>query len=346
VSDTGVSFSHLLRLSDETGLLEHACGATPRRGYGYCVDDAARGLVVICREPEPDDALAKLAETYLALLAHAQAPDGRCRNRLSYDRRWEDEPGLGDWWGRALWGWGTAAARSADPWVRDDALECFERSAHRRSAHPRTMAFATLGAAEVLARNPSHPAALGIAAGYAEMFCGSPTSERRSEPPSAAWPWPEPRLTYANALLPEALVAAGVALADDRLLARGLDLLGWLLDIETLDGHLSVTPVGGWGPGEPRPGFDQQAIEAAAIADACARAFAVTHDPRWPAGVDRALGWFLGDNDAGVPMCDPGTGGGYDGLSANRANSNQGAESTLALIATLQQSRRLAASIT
>ena len=127
MSDTGVSFSHLLRLSDETGLLEHACGATPRRGYGYCVDDAARGLVVICREPEPDDALAKLAETYLALLAHAQAPDGRCRNRLSYDRRWEDEPGLGDWWGRALWGWGTAAARSADPWVRDDALECFER---------------------------------------------------------------------------------------------------------------------------------------------------------------------------------------------------------------------------
>src|SRR5205085_1113214 len=88
----------------------------------------------------------------------------------------------------------------------------------------------------------------------------------------------------ANAVLPEALIAAGVATDDDALLATGLDLLGWLLDTETRDDHLSLTPAGGWAPGEARPGFDQQPIEAATIADACARAFSITQDPHWSTG--------------------------------------------------------------
>ena len=95
-------------------------------------------------------------------------------------------------------------------------------------------------------------------------------------------------------------------------------MLGWLLDLETRDGHLSVTPVGGWALGERRPGFDQQPIEVAALADACARAFRLTGDARWAQGVERAVGWFLGDNDAGTPLYDPSTGGGYDGLHARR----------------------------
>lgn len=334
----GVSFRHLLRMTDQTGLFEHACGATPRRGFGYCVDDAARALVAVIREPEPSDDLTPMAETYLAMLAHAQAPDGTCRNRLSYGRHWEDEPALGDWWGRALWGLGTAAARSRAPWIRDDALACFERGARCRSPSPRAMAFATLGAAEVLAVNPANVEALGVAAAYA--------NDVGARIVGAPWPWPEPRLAYANAVLPEAQIAAGRVLADDRLVARGLDLLAWLLGVETRGDHLSVTPVGGWTAGEERPGFDQQPIEVATLADACARAFDVTGDAFWTAGVERAVGWFVGDNDAGVPMLDPATGGGYDGLGPAAANLNQGAESTLALISTLQQSRRLAPSLT
>jgi hypothetical protein len=119
-------------------------------------------------------------------------------------------------------------------------------------------------------------------------------------------------------------------------------LLGWLLERETVAGHLSPTPVGGRGPGEETPGFDQQPIEAAAMADACARAFAVTGDARWAAGVRSAVRWFLGDNDAGIPMLDPATGGGFDGLEPDGRNANQGAESTMALISTLQLHRGFA----
>ncbi len=324
-------------MSDDTGLLEHAHGAVPRRWCGYCVDDVARGLVVVSREEHPSPEVARLAERYLAFVAHALAPDGRCHNRLGYDRRWEDEPGTGDWWGRAIWGLGTAATAHRDAWVRRDALECFDIAARCRSVSPRAMAFATLGAAEILRVHPSHAGARALMVD-AVATIGRPAARE-------TWPWPEPRLAYANAVLPEALLAAGVATDDDALLATGLDQLDWLVDVETLDDHLSLTPVGGWAPGEARPGFDQQPIEAAAIADACARAFSITQDTHWSAGLGRAVGWFFGSNDGGVPMYDPGTSGGYDGLSATGPNTNQGAESALALISTLQQSRKLVPSL-
>jgi hypothetical protein len=138
------------------------------------------------------------------------------------------------------------------------------------------------------------------------------------------------------------MMAAGVALGRPVLVDDGLDLLGWLLEHETNDGHLSVTPVGGSDPEDPRPAFDQQPIEVAALADACARAAAHGKDDRWSAGIDAAVAWFHGDNDAHTPMFDPDSGGGYDGLSDDGPNLNQGTESTLALISTLQHGCRLA----
>ncbi|HEY4408875.1 MAG TPA: glycosyltransferase [Acidimicrobiia bacterium] len=325
-------FEHLLRLSDDTGVLEHARGAVPRRRDGYCTDDAARALVVIGRQPSPPAALTVLAERCLAFLMHAQRGDGASHNRLGYDRRWEDRPGLGDWWGRSLWASGTAAARGRSARFRGDALVHFETGAACRSPAPRAMAFAALGAAEVLTVRSDHGPARDLLKAAGAVL---------SAPGDGSWPWPEPRLTYANAHWAEALLATGSALDDDQLAEQGLRLLDWLLEVETAGGRLSLTPVGGWGPGEPRPGFDQQPIEAAALADACARAFLLTGNIGYIAGLNRAVAWFLGDNDTQVPMYDAQTGGGYDGLERDGRNDNQGAESTIALISTLQQGIRL-----
>jgi hypothetical protein len=328
-----LSFDHLLRMSDDVGLLEHARGATPRRAHGYCTDDVSRGLVVLGREPDPSADQRWLTERYLGFVMHAQGDTGAFRNRLGYDRRWQDPPGTGDWWGRALWGLGTVAARSAVPWVREAALACFDRGATQRSPWPRAMAFAALGAAEILDRYPDHP--------RARMLLKASTALVARPVADAPWPWPEPRLTYANAVLPEMLIVAGRYGDDDSLVDDGLRLLEWLLRRETRDGHLSVVPVGGWRSPEPRPAFDQQPIEVSALVDACARALAVTRDGYWATGIRMGVGWFLGDNDLGVPMADAGTGGGFDGLGAESASINQGAESTLALLATLQYGRTL-----
>jgi hypothetical protein len=322
-------FTHLRRLTDEGGLYEHASGTTARREHGYCVDDVARGLVVVCREDglHQDD----LREQYLVFVLAAQDGDGRFRNRRGADLAWRGAPSVEDCWGRALWGLGAAAA---DP----RALAAFERGARWRSPWSRAMAFAALGAAAVLRVAPEHSGALDLLQAAADVI--------RSPAPRPDWPWPEPRLTYANAVIPEALLAAGTALEAPALVADGLRLLGWLLDAQTVgaqspDGRLSVVPAAGRGPFDSGPGFDQQPIEVAALADACATAYAVTGEARWLDGIHLAAAWFLGTNDAGVSLYDPESGGGCDGLERDGRNENQGAESTLALVSTLQHVRAL-----
>jgi hypothetical protein len=327
------SFEHLIRLTDEHGLFEHADGTTPRHDGGYCLDDVARALVVVCREWPRSAALDGLAMAYLDFIGRAQDSEGRCRNRLDSLGRWEDQPDVGDWWGRALWGLGTAAARGPRT-LRAIAARRFDRSISQRSPHLRAMAFAALGAAEVLVDGRRHPGAVRLLVDFVDLI-GAPSGGEE-------WPWPQPRLTYANAAIPEALIAAGAALVDPKAITRGLSLLDWLLTVETDDaGHLSVTAVGGWGPGEHRVRFDQQPIEAAALADACGRAFALTGERRWSDGLQRAIGWFLGDNDNGAALYDPASGGGFDALTPAGRNTNQGAESTLAMIATLQHRQQV-----
>lgn len=326
-------FDHLIRMTDGRGTFEHALLDQPDPSHGYCTDDMARVLVVTTREPSPSGDVNRLAGVALRFLGEAQALTGACRNRMDSAGKFEDEASLEDCWGRCLWGLGTAAAHSEVPWVRKSALIQFERAAKVRSPWPRAMAYAALGAAEVISVYPDHSAALSLITDYA-VSIPAPNGD-------AAWPWPEPRLAYANAVFAEAMIAAGVALEAPKLWQRGLDLLAWLLGVETGDGHLSPTPVAGRGPDDPKPAFDQQPIEVSALADACARAAAVDASATWPDGLRAAAAWFEGSNDANALMWDPETGAGFDGLHADGVNRNQGAESTLAVIATLQHARRV-----
>jgi hypothetical protein len=322
-------FSHLLALSDAGGLFEHAQHDVPRPEHGYCTDDEARALVVLLREKDLDGDLLVLAQRCLVLVADAITADGLCHNRHDASGAWTDEAGLDDCWGRALWGLGFAAVHAPTAEMRGTALAAFNRASRRRPTHGRPILFAALGAGELLLARPDETAARDILRNVAAALL--------SVPLAPGWRWPAPRLTYSNGSVAEALILAGHALGDDAALNRGLGLLDFLLTIETRDGHLSVTPVGGRGPYDTGPAFDQQPIEVAALADACARAHAITQDARWRAGVELAEAWFLGDNDSGTPMVDLVTGAGYDGLERLGRNDNRGAESTLAALSTLQQ---------
>jgi hypothetical protein len=324
-------FGHLLTMTDEHGTFEHARFAQPRLEHGYCSDDMARVLVVAARQPDHAPEMRSLAMLSLRFLQDALDSQGRCRNRMNRFGAWEDSPAVDDSWGRTIWGLGTAVSQSDDHLIRNLAGRGLARAMTQRSPWPRAMAFAALGAAEVLQVDPDNLPARALL---------SDAVDTRLEPRRhGAWIWPEERLTYANATLPEAMIAAGSALGRPLLTARGLELLDWLLARETREGHLSVTPAGGSGPDDEGPGFDQQPIEVAALADACARAETVDGDRQWVGGITAAANWFLGDNDNGVVMWDPETGGAFDGLEETSANLNQGTESTLALISTLQHAR-------
>jgi hypothetical protein len=324
--NSAYSFDHLIRMSDDNGLFEHAEYDLPRKEHGYCVDDVARGLVVIGREVDASPELLSLAAVYLDFITTAQAVEGRFHNRMDVFGQLTDTPTLDDCWGRALWALGSVAARVPSLSVR--ALHAFDRSVGWRSPSLRAMSFAALGAAEVLALDPGHHGAqrlLGATALSLASFSGS-----------SEWPWPEPRLRYANGVIPQVLLLAGHLLDEPRWRDEGMRSLLWLVEVETRDGHLSVTPVGGWGPGEERPGFDQQPIEVAALADACRTAFEITGEPRWLETIGLCADWFDGRNDTGLPMTDVRRSVGFDGLQAAGRNQNHGAESTLAMLTTFQ----------
>ena len=330
---TAPVFTHLAYLTDERGLFEHAEFARPRPEHGYCVDDVARALVVTCREPAPGAELRRLIHRYLEFTLAALQPDGSCHNRMDTGGRWTDEPGTGDWWGRAIWGLGVAAVHAPSAPMRARALMGFRVAAARRSPFLHAMAFAALGAGELRIARPGEVSADDLLRDTVDAIGLAPQD--------AGWPWPQERLSYGNGSVVEALLLAGSTLDNLDTVAHGLVLLDFLLRTETGLDHLSVTPVGGRGQGEDVRGRDQQPIEVAALADACARAFAITGDPRWRQGVRLAWAWFCGNNDSGTPMIDPATGAGFDGLQALGRNENQGAESTLAALSTAQHARRL-----
>jgi hypothetical protein len=334
MTNTASSFDHLASMSDGIGTFEHADLVEPRRSEGYCTDDMARLLVVVVREPQPTPTAVALGRLAFRFLADAQGVSGRVRNRRREGGRWLDRRGVEDCWGRSVWAFGSAARHAPEDWMCQSAMSYFDRGAQQRSLSPRSMTFAALGAAEVLAVVPRHDAARRLLADTVTAI--GPLGAADS------WPWPEPRLTYANAAVAEALIAAGELLERPSVLADGLSLLRWLLDRETIDGHYSPIGVGGAGPDDRSPAFDQQPIEVAAMADACTTALRSTGNDEWRGGVERAAAWFGGANDAGAVMWDAQTGGCYDGLEPNGVNQNQGTESALALIATMQRARSLA----
>lgn len=324
------NFGHLNRMTSPIGLWEHALYSTPRVEHGFCTDDNARAIILLNRESNLSTELSESYRIYLNFLQDAALQGGGFHNRRRADGTWADTVGSDDSQGRAIWALGSIARLGPESRIRKVGKELFKRHS-LISPSPRANAFAVLGGAEVLEAEPTHR----LARKRIEKWVA-----HLRVPDDSKWPWPESRLAYDNARIPEALMAAGNALGDDHMVQDGLRLLDWLTGWETRDGHFSFTPVGGWAIGEQRPGFDQQPVEAAAFADACARAWETTGDSKWMDLVLSAALWFVGDNDLQVQIYDPETGGGYDGLTPQGVNLNQGAESTIAALSAMQQAAR------
>ncbi len=321
-----VRFDHLHALRGEHGVFEHARFDEPRSEHGYCTDDQSRVIVVLTSEDHELAARDKALLAQALRFVRAGRVTGGWHNRMSARGTWQDRRGSDDCHGRALWGLGVAAAAGCA-----DVLPFLVAGCDLDTWSPRANAYAVLGLA----------AAYG-ATGAPHLRAPLARLAARVPPPRpGGWRWPEDRLAYANGRLPHALLAAGVALGDDGLVVDGLDLLEWLVETEMGDGVFSFTPVGGRGPGERGPAFDQQPIEAWAMADACARAFQVTGDAVWRERARLAAEWFLGRNDVGAALYEAATGAGYDGLEPGGVNRNRGAESTLAALGALQAARRV-----
>lgn len=320
------------RMSDNTGMLQHAIHSVPDRDHGYCIDDNARALILMSRIDDIDEERReRWTAVYAAFVQHAWNPQvRRFRNFMAFDRNWCEEAGSEDSNGRALWALGVTAAEGRARKHRDWAIDLFDRTAPiaLELGSPRARAFAMLGAAAILSAHPGHGLATAILTRFGEELIALLDAARRPE-----WQWFEIVLAYDNARLPEALIRAGHALRREDFLAVGLETLAWIMARQTSpEGRFRAVGTDSFGReyADPLP-FDQQPLEAQATIDACQAAFQATRDPRWLDEAMRAYGWYLGANDLNLPLATAQDGGCYDGLMPGGLNRNQGAESILAL---------------
>lgn len=337
-----IKIDHLQRLTDDTGILQHAIFNVPNYDEGYTTDDNARALVVstLLEELGEDPSTARsLASRFLAFLWHAfNQKTGRFRNFLSYDRCWLEEVGSEDSHGRALWGLGTVLDHAEDAGFKGLASRLFVLAlpAVLQFASPRAWAFTLIGLDGYLHGFSGDRIAQNIRKTLVEKLLDLYKQTSCSE-----WLWFEDVLAYSNASLPHALLAAGRQLGHEDAREIGLKTLGWLANIQRAEeGHF--VPIGSNGfysKGGEKARFDQQPIEASAMVSACLEAFRLTLDSCWHDEASRAFEWFLGRNDLGISLYDPFTGGCRDGLHADRANENQGAESSLAFLLSLLELR-------
>jgi len=331
---------HLHHMTDETGIMQHAIFTIPNYREGYSIDDNARALMVSALlEALGNDAALELGSRYLAFIWYAfNKKTGRFRNFMDYQRHWLEESGSDDSHGRTLWALGTVLGRSNTPALHSMAGWVFEQAlpAILNTSSPRAWAFAIIGIQEYLQRFAGDRRANQVREELSRRLLTLYQSHNSDE-----WRWYEDRLTYCNAALPHALLLCGQAMSNAAMTEAGLESLSWLADLQHSDaGHFIPIGSNGFYPqGGERARFDQQPVEAQTMVSACLEAYRITVDKRWRKEARRAFEWFLGRNDLNLPVYDPTTGGCRDGLHPDRANENQGAESTLAFLQALLELR-------
>jgi glycosyltransferase involved in cell wall biosynthesis len=337
-----MKLSHLLRMTDSTGVFQHAVFSVPNFSEGYCTDDNARAFilsVLLGELGEDPEQVQAMATTFAAFLHHAfDLQTKRFHNHLSFDRQWLDEQGSEDCQGRALWALGVGVGRSPFRSFQMIAGQLFAQALPSLPSFtsPRAWAFGLIGIHEYLRRLSGDSMVDQI---RETLTCR--LMERFEASAHPDWQWFEEELSYDNARLAQAMIVSGHATGQRAVLERGLHALRWLTKLQTSEnGHFR--PIGSNGfyrRGGARANFDQQPVEAQASISACLDAYWSTSDSWWYEQAQRAFDWFIGWNDLHLDLYSPETGGCHDGLHVDRVNGNQGAESTLAFLLSLAEMR-------
>jgi glycosyltransferase involved in cell wall biosynthesis len=333
--------SHLLTMTDGTGILQHAIFSVPNTREGYTTDDNARALIVSTLLDESpayklNPSHPTLSRRYLAFLWLAFHSDtGRFRNFLDYDRKWLEDVGSEDSHGRSLWALGSVLGHSRDAGLRGATGRLFEAAAPAALtfSSPRAWAFSVLGMQAYLDWFPGDRAIQGVRNTLADRLLDIYDRTR-----SESWHWFEKSLAYSNARLPQALILAGWRSGNEKMIAAGIESLEWLVAAQHREDKETFVPIGSsafFAEGEEKARFDQQPVEACATISACLDAYRLTRASDWLKEAQQVFRWFLGKNDLQVPLYDPSTGGCRDGLHPDRVNENQGAESTLSFLMAL-----------
>lgn len=328
------SLDHLRKITDDTGLIQHAKFTLPDRDHGYCTDDNARAVVAMVKyhAQYADPEALRLLHIYLSFVLHAQRKDGTFRNYMRYDRQWLQPEPAHDAHGRSLWAFGSVIEQPPLPELVPILKEFFDKSSPQiLQLSPRGKAYSVFGMRSYLRQFPGASDIKRYLHAAAEHLVH--LFEKNSEP---EWDWFENILCYDNAVLPHALFDAYITTGKEIYLEIATRACEFLLETTFTGEHFSFIGCHGWyHKGGQKAQFDQQALEAVSTAMMLRAAYEATDNPNYLKMQKKALGWFLGDNDLSIPIYDFRTKGCGDGLEKNGINLNQGAESMISFLLAL-----------
>ena len=332
-----IKLDFLRLLTDDTGLIQHAKFAVPKRKEGYATDDNARALIACTLHHTlfGDSVAKELIDTYFGFLLYMQRADGRLHNLLSYDRKLMDDTSSEDPIGRTIWACGKCLDSKLPTEKKLLSKEIFDKAFAWVSTFkaPRAKAFSIMGLFHYQRAYPQDQNAL-----LNMKALGNQLLEYYANEHSDGWNWFEPYLTYANGRLPHALFLAYSCTKEKKYLKVAKQSLDFLLSVHTIDDVF--VPIGnrGWyKKGGERAVFDQQSIEAACMVEAVLAAFRSTNEEKYRNAAYEIFAWFLGRNVAGLMVYNPETGGCHDGITPLGLNLNEGAEAIVEyLIARLE----------
>jgi len=326
------SLAHIKRLTDDTGIIQHAKFGIPNLKEGYCLDDNARALLmVLMAYKQKKDMLAlELSPIYMSYIHYMQNKDGQFRNFLSFNRNFLDEVGSEDSFGRTIWALGYLLGNAPnDAYYQTGRLVFFSAAPNfEKLKSIRSIANTMIGISYYLQSNPSDDGMTERLRKLAYVLI-----QHYEANCSPEWKWFEPLMAYDNGILPLALLHSAEILNDDKVKETALVTMNFLTEVTMKDGYLSIIGNKEWykKDGE-RSVFAQQPIDALAMVLMYHQAFHLTKDKQYLNQLYTSFMWFLGENDLRMSLYDFETKGCCDGFENDGVNRNQGAESSLAYL--------------
>lgn len=325
------NLAHIQRLTDDTGIVQHAKYGIPNLKEGYCVDDNARALIltILAYQQNKSKVALDLLPIYLSYIQYMQCDDGNFRNFLSFRREYLDEVGTEDSFGRTIWALGYLINNAPNNSYKEFAKELFLRSVphFKDLKHLRGLGNTIIGLTHFIKAHPNDEHIKDQLDKLAEPLKAAYRKNKQGH-----WNWFEEKMTYDNAILPLALMSYYEVSKDQEAYDIAFESMEYLTQKTLISGYLNPVGNDGWlfRDGPEMAIYDQQAIETMAMVLMYFKAYEITHDKTYIKQMYVSYQWFLGENILRIPLFDHETKGCADGLQTYGINRNQGAESTLA----------------
>jgi len=328
-----IKLDHFKTLTTNRGIIQFSTIDIPDLNSGYTLDDNARALIAICMHYQlfKSEEDLKYIGIYLDFIERCQMPQGTFVNYIDKNDNVHiknDYVNLEDSNSRAVWALGTVISLKdiLPDEIGKKALTCFLKCSQwiKGVLSPRSIGYTIKGLYNYQISIPENHVRINIGNLAKNLITRYDINREKN------WEWFEEYMTYANSILPEAMLYAYLSTGKESYKRAALQTFDFLLSKMFVDGQLRVISNRGWYQKGSEPNrYGEQPIDVFCLIQTLDIFYKTFNIPQYKSMMQKAFSWFLGDNHLSQLVYNPLTGGCGDGLEKENVNLNQGAESTV-----------------